>query len=133
MSLTQMLQPLLFGAIYLARRTYRSEVRHLDEFTVSMYVLQDETLYGNSAAATGRAAAINSGSVVSEHPEMEVIKRHLEGHGRIKRSFWTEMSLFLIDRDLSKAGSKDEEGRASRGDLELKSLSSAGASSGPPD
>ena len=71
----------------------------MDQFTVGMYVLQDETLYGNTAAATRAASTAASDDKAGSNPGIEVIKRHLEGHGRKKRSFWTEMSLFLVDRN----------------------------------
>jgi hypothetical protein len=70
-----------------------------------MYVLQDESLYGHKAqavlpASNNDRAQSNSG--------IKKIKRHLKGHGRVftrnrrglrrGRGFWTEMSMFVVDR-----------------------------------
>jgi hypothetical protein len=59
-----------------------------------MYVLQDQTLYGNSA----RPVPVNGNASANTNPGQEEIKRHLEGHGRKRRGIWTEMSLFVVDR-----------------------------------
>jgi hypothetical protein len=71
-----------------------------------MYVLQDESLYGHKAQAMSPAS---SNDRAQSNSGIDEIKRHLEGHGRVftrnrkgglrrGRGFWTEMSMFVVDR-----------------------------------